>query len=73
VRTAGGELRAMAATCTHLGCIVQYRQDLGQVWCACHNGHFDLNGRNIAGPPPAPLEAYVVRESGDQIVVTRST
>jgi Rieske Fe-S protein len=73
VRTAGGELHAMAATCTHLGCIVQYRQDLGQVWCACHNGHFDLNGRNIAGPPPAPLEAYVVRESGDQIVVTRST
>jgi Rieske Fe-S protein len=71
VRTVAGELRAMSATCTHLGCIVQYREDLGHIWCACHNGHFDLNGRNIAGPPPAPLETYVVRESGDQIVVTR--
>jgi Rieske Fe-S protein len=71
VRTVAGELRALSATCTHLGCIVQYREDLGHIWCACHNGHFDLNGRNIAGPPPAPLEAYVVRESGDQIVVTR--
>jgi Rieske Fe-S protein len=71
VRTAAGELRAMSATCTHLGCIVQYREDVGHVWCACHNGHFDLNGRNISGPPPAPLEVYVVRESGDQIVVSK--
>jgi Rieske Fe-S protein len=71
VRTVAGEFRAVSATCTHLGCIVQYREDLGHIWCACHNGHFDLNGRNIAGPPPSPLEVYVVRESGDQIVVTR--
>jgi Rieske Fe-S protein len=71
VRTVAGELRALSATCTHLGCIVQYREDLGHIWCACHNGHFDLNGRNIAGPPPAPLETYLVRESGEQIVVTK--
>lgn len=73
VRTAAGELRAYSATCTHLGCIVQYRDDLHHIWCACHNGHFDLNGRNIAGPPPAPLEVYAVRETGDQIVVSRGT
>jgi Rieske Fe-S protein len=73
VRTAGGELRAFSATCTHLACIVQYRPDLGHVWCACHNGHFDLNGRNIAGPPPTPLETYAVRVRGDQIVVSKDT
>lgn len=72
VRTATGELRAFSATCTHLGCIVQYRDDLHHIWCACHNGHFDLNGRNIGGPPPAPLEVYAVRETGDQIVVSRA-
>jgi Rieske Fe-S protein len=73
VRSATGELRAFSATCTHLGCIVQYRPDLGHIWCACHNGHFDLNGRNIAGPPPAPLEHYVVRARGDQLVVSRGS
>jgi Rieske Fe-S protein len=73
VRTPTGELRAFGATCTHLGCIVQYRPDLGHVWCACHNGHFDLNGRNIAGPPPAPLEVFTVHERGDQIVVSKGT
>jgi cytochrome b6-f complex iron-sulfur subunit len=71
IRTSAGELRAFSATCTHLGCIVQYRPDLGHIWCACHNGHFDLNGKNIAGPPPRPLEQYAVNTRGDQIVVSK--
>jgi Rieske Fe-S protein len=54
-----------------LGCIVQYRDDLSRVWCACHNGHFDLNGRNIEGPPPGPLEIYAVNVREGQIVVSR--
>ena len=73
IRTAGNELKAFSATCTHLGCIVQYRPDLGHIWCACHNGHYDLNGRNISGPPPAPLEEYTVNLRGDQIVVGKKT
>lgn len=71
IRTPSGELRAFAAACTHLGCIVQYRADISHIWCACHNGHFDLNGRNIQGPPPSPLEQYVVNVRGDQIVISR--
>jgi nitrite reductase/ring-hydroxylating ferredoxin subunit len=71
LRTPTGELRAFSATCTHLGCIVQLRPDLGELWCACHNGHFDLNGINIQGPPPRPLEAFTVNVRGDQIVVSK--
>jgi len=69
--TAAGEYRALSAVCTHLSCTVQYRKDLEHIWCACHNGHYDLNGRNIAGPPPRPLEAFQVHVRGDEIVVTR--
>ena len=71
LRTPSGELRAFSAACPHLGCIVQYRDDLNRVWCACHNGHFDLNGRVVQGPPPGPLETFVVNERGDEIVVSR--
>jgi Rieske Fe-S protein len=71
VDTPTGELKAFTATCTHLGCIVQYRSDLNQIWCACHNGHFDLNGKNVEGPPPKPLEEYTVNIRGDQIVVAK--
>jgi Rieske Fe-S protein len=73
VRTPAGELRAFTAVCTHLNCTVQFRADLGHIWCACHNGHFDLNGKNIAGPPPRPLESFVVNVRGSQVVVTKST
>ncbi len=71
IRTSGGEYRAMSATCTHLSCTVQYRGDMQHVWCACHNGHYGLNGRNIAGPPPRPLELFEVQVRGDEIFVRR--
>lgn len=71
VDTPEGAVKAFSATCSHLGCIVQYRSDISQIWCACHNGHFDLNGKNIEGPPPKPLEEYVVNLRGDQIVVSK--
>jgi Rieske Fe-S protein len=72
VRTPAGELRAFSAVCTHLNCTVQYRADIGHIWCACHNGHFDLSGQNISGPPPRPLDAFVVNVRGTQIVVSKS-
>lgn len=62
---------AFSAICTHLDCTVQYRSDFKHIWCACHNGHFDLTGKNIAGPPPRPLDAYKVDIRNEDIVVTR--
>jgi Rieske Fe-S protein len=50
---------------------VQYRKDLHEIWCACRNGLYDLNGRNISGPPPRPLEAFQVHVRGGEIVVSR--
>lgn len=70
VRTPGGELRAFSAECSHLSCTVQYRDDESRIWCACHNGFFDLNGINVQGPPPRPLDTYDVNVRGDQIVVS---
>jgi len=72
VRTPTGEFRAFTAICTHLNCTVQYRDDLQHIWCACHNGHYDLNGNNIGGPPPRPLEQYTVNTRGDDIIVTKA-
>lgn len=71
VRTPSGEYRAMSATCTHLSCTVQYREDLQRVWCACHNGQYDLNGKNISGPPPRPLELFETQVHGNEIFVRR--
>lgn len=71
INTPQGELKAFTAICTHLACTVQYREDLEHIWCACHNGHYNLNGINIAGPPPRPLTPFKLSIKGDQIFVSR--
>jgi len=73
IRLDSGEVRAFGATCTHLDCTVQYRHDMGVVWCACHNGKYDLSGRNIEGPPPRPLDVYRVIIQGDEVLVAQNT
>ncbi|MBI4484557.1 MAG: Rieske (2Fe-2S) protein, partial [Acidobacteria bacterium] len=76
VRTADGEVRAFTAICTHLDCTVQFKADTSQIWCACHNGLYDLGGNVISGPPPRPLERFVVNVRGEgdetEIVVSRA-
>ena len=71
VFNAGGEVRAVDAKCTHEGCTVRYVAEESLVWCACHNGKFDLEGRVIAGPPPRPLAKWkAAREADGSVTVT---
>jgi len=76
VRTADGDVRAFSAVCSHLDCTVQFKSDTSQLWCACHNGTYDLGGNVVSGPPPRGLEKFVVnlRGEGDDadIVVSRA-
>jgi Rieske Fe-S protein len=72
VMTEDGRYKAFSATCTHLNCTVQYRSDLKEIWCACHNGIYDLNGKNVSGPPPRPLDEFQVNVANNEIVVTRA-
>ena len=52
----GGELRAFSQKCTHLGCVVYYQPDRGEMECPCHEGRFDAaTGDVLAGPPQRPL------------------
>jgi Rieske Fe-S protein len=50
---------------------VQYKKELGLIWCACHNGKYDLNGRNVSGPPPRPLDEYRVTIQGGEIMISK--
>ena len=73
VRSGSDQLRAFSAICTHLDCTVQFKSDIGMIWCACHNGKYDMNGRNVSGPPPRPLEEYRVVLQGDDVHITTKT
>jgi Rieske Fe-S protein len=71
------DVRAFDAVCTHVDCTVKYRSDQADIFCSCHNGVYDLNGHNVAGPPPRPLQTYSVVLRGEpgqeEIVVSRDT
>ncbi len=71
IRTGEANWRAFSAVCTHLNCTVQYQEASHQIWCACHNGLYDLNGRVVSGPPPKSLEEYTVHIRGEEVVISR--
>jgi len=47
--------------CTHLGCRVNWKAEMNQFICPCHDGHFSLDGRVVSGPPPRPLDMYTTK------------
>jgi len=72
VHSPEGGLRAFEATCTHLDCTVQYKADWKLIWCACHNGRYNMDGINISGPPPRPLTEYEVHVKDGDVYVSRT-
>ncbi len=60
IRLSDTEFKAFSATCTHLDCIVGFQKDKTRIYCNCHGGVYDMNGRNVAGPPPRPLTPFKV-------------
>jgi glycine/D-amino acid oxidase-like deaminating enzyme len=55
-RDEAGVAHAVSATCTHLGCVVDFN-DAERSWeCPCHGSRFDVDGSVLQGPAVAPLE-----------------
>ncbi len=57
----GDAYRALSATCTHLGCRVNWDASSSTYKCPCHGGVYDRQGKVVSGPPPAPLTKVNVR------------
>ena len=51
----------LSNVCTHLGCRVSWHPDLQHYVSPCHDGHFDVVGEVVSGPPPRPLDEYTTK------------
>jgi cytochrome b6-f complex iron-sulfur subunit len=60
-------LKALSPYCSHLGCRVIYRRGEKVFVCPCHGGRYDMQGKNISGPPPKPLSHLPVKIKGGKI------
>jgi menaquinol-cytochrome c reductase iron-sulfur subunit len=60
------DVRVFSDICTHLGCRVTWHPDQKHYISPCHDGHFDVTGANVSGPPPRPLDEFVTKiENGN--------
>ena len=69
VRKNESEVRVFSDICTHLGCRVTWHPDQEHYISPCHDGHFDIVGNVISGPPPRPLDEFTTRvEDGNLLI-----
>ena len=72
IHDSNGKLSVFNAKCSHLGCTVGYQKDKDVIYCACHGGTYDPNtGKNISGPPPAPLKPLVADVDADGTITIK--
>jgi menaquinol-cytochrome c reductase iron-sulfur subunit len=65
-------VRAFQAACPHLGCAVEWRNEMGKFFCPCHNSSFKADGGIIAPSPAARgLDTLAVEIRGDGEVWVR--
>jgi menaquinol-cytochrome c reductase iron-sulfur subunit len=58
---AGDEIRAMSATCPHLGCALDLDADKKGFGCPCHASRFSLAGAPESGPSPRGMDTLKAR------------
>lgn len=65
----GDNVTAFSNVCTHLSCRVTWKEETKDFVCPCHDGHFDIQGKITAGPPPRPLDTYQAKiEEGNLFI-----
>ncbi|WP_033263219.1 ubiquinol-cytochrome c reductase iron-sulfur subunit [Amycolatopsis vancoresmycina] len=72
VHRSGGQVRAVSATCTHLGCRLNLDAPARRLNCPCHRTSFAVDGvvltHQLPVTPP-PLPHLLVREAGGVVEV----
>jgi menaquinol-cytochrome c reductase iron-sulfur subunit len=70
VREGEQKVQVLSNICTHLGCRVSWHPDIQHYVSPCHDGHFNLTGKNISGPPPRPLDEFATKiENGNLYIL----
>ncbi|MBA2284439.1 MAG: Rieske 2Fe-2S domain-containing protein, partial [Ktedonobacteraceae bacterium] len=59
---------ALYYRCTHLGCMVPFRNDCVSFNCPCHTARFNVDGTYISGPSPRGMDRFILSFQGDEVV-----
>ncbi|MCR4320576.1 MAG: Rieske (2Fe-2S) protein, partial [Candidatus Brocadiaceae bacterium] len=70
VRQEDNSLKVFSTNCPHLGCGINWEEDVKQFLCPCHEGTFDINGKKISGPPPRDMYRYETKIENNTVLVS---
>jgi menaquinol-cytochrome c reductase iron-sulfur subunit len=65
----GDKLHAYSSVCPHLGCAVDYDNDVTKFKCPCHHSEFNLDGKVEGGPAPRALDMLELEEKDGTVTV----
>ncbi|MDH3348392.1 MAG: Rieske 2Fe-2S domain-containing protein [Desulfobulbaceae bacterium] len=60
-----GQAVAVSRTCTHLGCKLHFLAKEQILECPCHQSHFSMAGKRLAGPALLDLDTFSVEIKQD--------
>lgn len=69
VKKADGSPLVLSNICTHLGCGVNWDNNMKHFMCPCHGGTYDAEGNVLDGPPPKPLFQLAAKVEANKIFV----
>lgn len=64
---------ALVATCTHLGCEVNYHAEKKEWICPCHASIYDEEGMTVSGPAPKALPRVAVQSQSDGSLIINTS
>jgi Rieske Fe-S protein len=67
-----GNPEVFSATCTHLGCSVNWHNEASEFECPCHGGRYAADGTVLAGPPPTSLPKMNTRVENEELLIELS-
>jgi menaquinol-cytochrome c reductase iron-sulfur subunit len=69
LRTQDGQVKALSATCPHLGCAVDYDPAAKQFRCPCHTSAFSPDGKRISGPAKRDMDSLECSLDAGKVLV----
>ncbi len=64
-----GKVRALSATCPHLGCAVDFDEKAQTFRCPCHTSSFSPDGKRISGPAKRDMDPLEAEDAGGKVMV----
>jgi cytochrome b6-f complex iron-sulfur subunit len=63
------EIAAVSPTCTHQGCLVDWKREAKAFVCPCHNAKYSFDGKVLEAPATRPLKRFTVKVETDAVLV----